>query len=144
MIKYSFYIYATCMANYNQTSYLSRLSRIISVEKILSCGEISDFCKEFEQFMAFYRNLCRFCSKSVWRKKWQIWGLILMWILETKLRLGIRSRKNCSRDIRPEEQILCFFFRNYRFICDGFAVFQTVIFLLRVLFKNVKRLLMVF
>ena len=36
-----------------QTSYLSRISRIISVEKILSCGEISDFCKEFEQFMPF-------------------------------------------------------------------------------------------
>ena len=32
------------------------------------CGEISDFCKEFEQFMAFYRNLCRFGSKFVWRK----------------------------------------------------------------------------
>ena len=27
------------------------------------CGEILDFCKEFEQFMASYRNLCRFCSK---------------------------------------------------------------------------------
>ena len=36
-----------------QTSYLSRISRIISVEKNLSCGEISDFCKEFEQFMEF-------------------------------------------------------------------------------------------
>ena len=35
-----------------QTSYLSLISRIISVEKILSCGELSDFCKEFEQFMA--------------------------------------------------------------------------------------------
>ena len=34
----------------------------------LSCGEISDFCKEFEQFMEFYRNLCRFCSNFVWRK----------------------------------------------------------------------------
>ena len=33
-----------------QTSYLSQ---IISVEKNLSCGEISDFCKEFEQFMEF-------------------------------------------------------------------------------------------
>ena len=51
-----------------QTSYLSLISRIISVEKILSCGEISDFCKEFEQLMAFYRNLCRFCSRFVWRK----------------------------------------------------------------------------
>ena len=44
---------------------LSRISWIISVEKILLCGEFSDFCKEFEQFMAFYRNLCRFCSKYV-------------------------------------------------------------------------------
>ena len=30
--------------------------------------------------MEFYRNLCRFCSKfvwriSLWRKKWQVWGL---------------------------------------------------------------------
>ena len=55
-----------------QTSYLSLISRIISVEKILSCGEILDFCKGFEQFMAFYRiaifvlNLCG--EKSVWRK----------------------------------------------------------------------------
>ena len=50
------------------------------MEKILSCGEISDFCKEFEQFMEFYRNLCRFCSKFVWRKicvekndKYEVW-----------------------------------------------------------------------
>ena len=74
---------------WSQTSYLSRISRIISVEKNLSCGEISDFCKEFEQFMEFYRNLCRFCSKFVWRKicvekisvekKWQIWGLCKIW-----------------------------------------------------------------
>ena len=43
------------------------------------------FLYEFEQFMKFYRSLCRFCSKSMWRKicaekicvekKWQIWGL---------------------------------------------------------------------
>ena len=52
----------------SQTSCLSQISQIISVEKNLSCGEISDFCKEFEQFMEFYRNLCRFCSKFVWRK----------------------------------------------------------------------------
>ena len=57
-----------CFGYPHQTSYLSRISRIISVEKILSCGEISDFCKEFEQFMEFHRNLCRFCSKFVWRK----------------------------------------------------------------------------
>ena len=34
----------------------------------MSCGEISDFCKEFAQFMEFYRNLCHICSKFVWRK----------------------------------------------------------------------------
>ena len=65
-----------------QSSYLSQISQITLVEKNLSCGEISDFCKEFEQLMEFYRNLCRFCSKFVWRKslwtkKWQIWGLWL-------------------------------------------------------------------
>ena len=52
---------------WDQTSYLSHISQIISVEKILSCGEISDFCKEFEQFMAFHKKLYRFCSKFVWR-----------------------------------------------------------------------------
>ena len=52
----------------NQTSYLSRISRIIFVEKKLSCGEISAFYTEFEQFMEFYRSLCCFCSKSVQRK----------------------------------------------------------------------------
>ena len=51
-----------------QTSYLSHTSQIIPVEKNLSCGEISDFCKEFEQFMEFYRNLSRFCFKFVRRK----------------------------------------------------------------------------
>ena len=64
-----------------QTSYLSQISQIIFVEKNLSCGEISDFWKDFEQFMEFYLNLCHFCSKFVWRKicvekKWQIWGLV--------------------------------------------------------------------
>ena len=45
------------------------------MEKNLSCGEISDFCKEFEQFMEFHQNLCRFCSKFVWRKndKYEVW-----------------------------------------------------------------------
>ena len=51
-----------------QTSYLSQISQIISMEKNLSCGETSDFCKEFEQIMEFYQNLCRFRSKIVWRK----------------------------------------------------------------------------
>ena len=36
-----------------QSSYLSRISRIIFVEKKLSCGEISAFYTEFEQFMEF-------------------------------------------------------------------------------------------
>ena len=40
----------------------------MSVEKKLSNGEISDFCKESEHFLEFYRNLCRFCSKFEWRK----------------------------------------------------------------------------
>ena len=52
----------------HQSSYLSRISRIIFLEKHLSCGEISDFYKEFEQFMEFYWNLCRSCSKFAWRK----------------------------------------------------------------------------
>ena len=56
------------VARLQQTSYLSQISHIISVEKNLSCGEISDFCKVFEKFMEFYRNLCRFCLKFVWRK----------------------------------------------------------------------------
>ena len=47
---------------------MSQISHIIFEEKNLSCEEISDFCKEFEQFMGFYRNLCRFCSKFVWSK----------------------------------------------------------------------------
>ena len=51
-----------------QTSYLSQISQILSVEKNLPYGEDSDFSKEFEQSMDFYRNLCRFCSKFVWRK----------------------------------------------------------------------------
>ena len=69
-----------------QSSYLSRISRIISVEKNMSRGEISVFYTEIEQFMEFYRSLCLFCSKSTWRKicaekicvekKWQIWGLV--------------------------------------------------------------------
>ena len=43
----------TLMA-WSQTSYLSQISQIIFVDKNLSCGEISDLCKEFEQFMEFY------------------------------------------------------------------------------------------
>ena len=58
------------LMDWSQTSYLSQ---IIFVEKNLSCGEISDFCKEFKQFMEFYRNLCRFLfeicvQKNLWRK----------------------------------------------------------------------------
>ena len=46
------------LAHGHQTSYLSQISQIISVEKNMSCGEISDFYKEFEQFMKFlWRNI---------------------------------------------------------------------------------------
>ena len=51
-----------------QSSYLSKISQIIFVEKNLSYEEILDFCKEFEQFMAFHQNLCRFYSKFVGEK----------------------------------------------------------------------------
>ena len=45
-----------------QSSYLSQVSQIISVEKFgLSI-------KKIEQFVEFHQSLCRFCSKSVWRK----------------------------------------------------------------------------
>ena len=53
---------------YDRSSYLSQISQIISVEKNLSCGEISDFCKEFEKIMEFYRNLDLCGEKSLWRK----------------------------------------------------------------------------
>ena len=48
--------------------FVTDITDYIYVEKILSCGEISDFCKDFEQFMAFYPNLCHFRFKFVWRK----------------------------------------------------------------------------
>ena len=64
---------------------MSQISQITSAAKNLSCAEISDFCKEFEQFMEFYRNLCRFCSKFVWRKslwrkndKYEVWLLLML------------------------------------------------------------------
>ena len=34
----------------------------------MSCAEILAFYTEFEQFMEFYWSLCRFCSKSMWKK----------------------------------------------------------------------------
>ena len=52
--------------------------------KKLSRGEISAVYTEFQQYMEFYWSLCRFSSKSMWRKicarkicvekKWRIWG----------------------------------------------------------------------
>ena len=52
---------------------VARLGQITDIMDYI-CGEISDFCKEFEQFTAFYRSLC-FCSKFVWRKndKYKVW-----------------------------------------------------------------------
>ena len=38
-----------------------------STSHIFQMWRISDFCKEFEQFMEFYRNLYSFCSKFVWK-----------------------------------------------------------------------------
>ena len=66
--------------------FVTNIINYICGEK-LSCGEISAFYTEFEQFMEFYQSLCRFCSKSMWRKicvekKWQMWGLILNGALE--------------------------------------------------------------
>ena len=59
-------------------AHLSLISQIIFVEKKLSCGEISAFYTEFDQFMEFYEvyavfvpNLCGEKSvrrKSVWIK----------------------------------------------------------------------------
>ena len=46
--------------------FVTNITNYICGENLL-CGEISDVCKEFEQFMEFYRNLCGFCSKSLWR-----------------------------------------------------------------------------
>ena len=75
---------------------MSQISQIICVKKNLSCGEISDFCKEFEQFMEFYQNLCRLRGeKSVWRKN-DKYEVCLMSYLQfcrcflelTELRLG--------------------------------------------------------
>ena len=62
---------------YDRSSYLSQISQIIFVEKNLSCGEISDFCKEFKKklwsfneiYAVFILDLCG--EKSVWRKNYK-------------------------------------------------------------------------
>ena len=51
-----------------KTPIILRFLDLIFVEKNMSIGEISDFCKEFEHFLEFYQNLCRLCSKFVWRR----------------------------------------------------------------------------
>ena len=53
-----------------QSSYLARISQIISVEKNLLCGKISDFCKEFEEFMEFFFEIyaiivLNFCGEKM-------------------------------------------------------------------------------
>ena len=64
---------------WGQSSYLSQISQIYLWRKNLSCGEISDFYKEFEQFMEFLSKFMPFfCSNlcgeklspkvSMWRK----------------------------------------------------------------------------
>ena len=71
-----------------QTSYLSQISQIISVEKNLSCGEISDFCKEFEQFMEFIEiyavfvlNLCgeNLCEEKMTNMRSGLWQFLPFW-----------------------------------------------------------------
>ena len=62
----------------------------------MSCGEISDFCKEFEKFMEFYRNLCRFCSKFVWRKS--------LWRKNDKYEVCFKTAKNYGSYMHYEEK----------------------------------------
>ena len=76
----------------------------------MSCGEISAFYTEFEQFMEFYWSLCCFCSQSMWRKicgekicvekKWQIWGLGTRKGdgIGTRKGDGIGTRKSLEKD----------------------------------------------
>ena len=81
----SLLLVVTSSTSFPQHHLSSQISRMIFVENKLSCGETSPVHTDFEQFMEFYRSLCRFCSKSMWRKicaekisvekKWQIWGL---------------------------------------------------------------------
>ena len=47
--------------------FVTNITNYICGEK-LSCGEISAFFTEFEKIMEFYRSLCCFCSKSMWRQ----------------------------------------------------------------------------
>ena len=67
------------------SSYLSRISRIIFVEKNchvekfqLSLQNLNNLWSFIKVYAVFVPNLCREKSvrrKHVWRKKWQIWGL---------------------------------------------------------------------
>ena len=68
IIIIAFLVFIITIHTSHHQTYLSQISQIISVEKNLSCGEISDFRKEFEQFVECYRNLCLFCSEFAWRK----------------------------------------------------------------------------
>ena len=51
IIIIAFLVFIITIHTSHHQTYLSQISQIISVEKNLSCEEISDFCKEFEQFM---------------------------------------------------------------------------------------------
>ena len=57
------------VARFNQSSYLSRISRIIFVEKKLSCGEISAFYTEFEQFYGVLSKFMPFLFQIYVEKK---------------------------------------------------------------------------
>ena len=77
--------------------------------------------KKFEQFMEFYQSLCRFCSKSLWRKicvakisvekKWQIWGLMLChampWYASTWSLMLSRRRSGKPRELSPGACAYC-------------------------------------
>ena len=84
----------------DQSSYLSRISQFIFVEKKLSCGEFWSFYKEFEQFMEFYQSLCRFCAKSMWRK-----------ICVEKISVETKLTYNCAHLRSTKETLTIEYFR---------------------------------
>ena len=81
---------------FGQSSYLSRISQIIFVEKKLSCGEMSAFHTECEQFMEFYRSLCRFCSKSMWRKNDK--GVVCFWATNFCTQQKLLNKNNAKKN----------------------------------------------
>ena len=92
----SFSLHFLFIFSFSQSSYLSQISRIIFVEKKLSCGEIwSFFLKNLNNlwsiikvYAVFVPNLCGEKSawrKSVWRKndKYEVWRHLLILALQS-------------------------------------------------------------